>query len=81
LQAEGHWFETGILHQVEGEAVNEEQRKFVKAILNIVFTIIFAGMAAGKLFALELELVRYVFASISLLIILVVGGVIQRGVK
>lgn len=64
-----------------GRLMNEKQREFVTAILKVMFTIIFGGMAAGKLFALDLELVRYVLASIGLLLILVVGIIIQKGAK
>jgi len=44
--------------------MNDKQREFLTAIIKVAFTILFGGMAAWKLFALDLKAIHYTVTSI-----------------
>ena len=58
--------------------MNERQRDFVTAIIKIVFTVIFGGMAGGKLFDLSLNGWHYFLGLMTLALLFLLGFIIQR---
>ena len=59
--------------------MSERQREFVTAIIKIVFTVIFGGMAGGRLFNLELSTLNYAMGTLSLIVLFIFGLIISRG--
>jgi len=59
--------------------MNEKQRDYITSIIKIVFTIMFGGLAAGRLFELSLNLTSYMISILSMTLILIAGYFLQRG--
>jgi hypothetical protein len=78
LQAGGHRFKPGILHEKERYIpVNDRQREFIASIIKIGFTVILGGMAGGRLFNLDLSALNYAIGTIILVALFGLGLVIS----
>jgi len=59
--------------------MNVKQRDYLTSIIKIVFTITLGGLAAGRLFSLQLNPVSYGSSIVFLAAILIAGYFLQKG--
>ena len=59
--------------------MSEKQRDYITSIIKIVFTITLGGLAAGRLFDLQLNPISYGFSIVFLAAILIAGYFLQKG--